>query len=329
MKEENVMKRICQWILAALLVFSISPKPVHAQITLADGNARSAFRDTSNLFFGGNTEYRVNLNTASGDPDLYINQINLTPGPSWDSNLTLYTPSTDPNPGAVNTFRYNATNGTSGVYNLGTAISGNTHWNFASAFRFGDVDPNVADGIYNTTLDIVGGADSSAMDTLASFDLTLQVIQKLDVDVTMTADPDTIGQGQGTTISMTVKNNITGADFISTSWYYSAFANANGDNLVPGNFVGNWFDQHIAPGDSRTDLHTNWKAAANQNGGDYFGNLGVIGGLYSGDFYLVNNNPQVKVSVIPAPSSALSLMMGVGLLAPVIIRRNRAARQSN
>ena len=68
---------------------------------------------------------------------------------------------------------------------------------------------------------------------------------------------------------------------------------------------------------------------SNQEEGDYFGNNGVVGGLYNGDFYFVGNDPRGKITVVPAPSSVISLILGAGLLAPVVIRRKRSARQSD
>lgn len=309
------MKFLRQCTMVALLATCGASALAQPQLSLSNGSERSAFRDTSNLAFGDGLEYRVGLRTFVADPAVYINEISLVPDANWDANINLQTPAT--------AFDYNGSS--TGTYTLGTPISGDNQWNFAGAFRSDAVNPSVANGIYTTTLNILGGADSSALSTLGSFGLTLQVAQKLDIGVTTAASPNIIGQGQATQISMTVTNNMTGLNFVSTTWYYSNFSNGV-DNLPGGVFNGDWFNKRIASGGSRTDSHSVWTAASNQAGGDYFGDIGVVGGLYDGDFYFVKNDPRVKVGVVPAPSSVISLLVGVGLLAPVIIRRKRMAK---
>lgn len=310
------MKFLRQWAAVALLATCGSSALAQLDIHLASGDSRSAFRDTSNIGFGDGLQYRVNLFNPAGDPDVYINEISLAPDANWNANINLQAPSTD--------FEYNFGGGT---YTMGTAISGANNWNFAGAFRNGAIDPSVADGIYTTTLNFLGGADSSATDTLASFGLTLQVAQKLDIGVTLAGSPDIIGQGQATQVSMTVTNNMTGLNFVSTTWFVSGYSNGT-DQLIFDNFTytPGWFNRTVAPGDSLTDEHSTWSAAANQVGGDYFGNNGVVGGLYNGDFYFVGNSPQSRIGVVPAPSSVLSLLVGAGLLAPIMIRRKRLAK---
>src|SRR5579864_2424945 len=47
-------------------------------------------QDTSNMWNGlATTGYGFNCTTSSTDPAYYINQINLVPSASWDSNLTF------------------------------------------------------------------------------------------------------------------------------------------------------------------------------------------------------------------------------------------------
>ena len=278
--------------------------------SLENGPNRSAFRDTSNMFIDFGSSWRVHMDTNAGDPDLYINNITMATGSGWDSNLDVMTP--------VGGFDYN---GNAGHYNFGDAISGENHWDFNGAFRnSGAIIAAVADGTYNFTLNVLGGANNSAMDTLASYDLGLTVLQKLDVNVSMSANPNVIAQGEATELSMTVTNNMTGAHFLSTTWFVSNFDDGNGHNLAFDNFVGNWFGQDIAPGASHSDIHSTWHADGAQVPGLYTGNNGVVGGLYDGDFYFLNTDNKAQVLVtVPEPAS----MAAIGLGALALLRRRR------
>lgn len=281
----------------------ISSLALAQSFSLNSGPNRSAFRDTSNIGFDFGSSWGVHLDTNSSDPDLYVNDINMVTGSGWDSNLDIMTP--------VGGFDYN---GGAGHYNFGTAISGEQHWDFNGAFRnSGAINAAVADGDYSFTLNILGGADNAATDTLASYDLGLTVLQKLDVDVSMAGNPSTIGQGQATELMMTVTNNMSGAHFLSTTWYVSAFEDGNGNLLEFDGFVGNWFGQSIAPGASHSDIHSDWHAKSDQALGLYTANSGVVGGLYDGDFYFLNTQNKAQVMVVPEPAS-LSVL-GLGLLA--------------
>ena len=272
-------------------------------------DTRSGFRDVSNTIVS-NINYKIALSTNTGDADTYLNAVNLdTSAGKWDSNINLTLPTTTVD-------YHNNSDGTNNTYTLGTAISGGTQWTFNAATHYGAIDNSVPDGIYTATLNLLGGATMDSTDTLGSFSISLQVAQKLDIDVSTTATPDTIAQGGKTQLSMTVKNNLTGLNFVSTTWYDSGVSNGT-SSLNRDSFDGDWFNKVFAPGDSRTDLHSTYSAALNQELGDYTTTNGVVGGLYNGDEYFVRSNVATKVTVIkgaatPAPSS--SIIMAFGLL---------------
>ncbi len=279
-------------------------------INLEVGDTRSAFRDVTNLSaFGSSNGYDTRLDIASTDAPLYINSFNLVTGAGFPAALDINTPTTS--------FDYHGAE--SGTYTLGTQISGDHTWYFNSAFRDGAVSAAVADGVYDFSVNILGGANSSATGTLASFGLHMEVIQKLDVTVAQFATPSVINPGEATQVSMTITNNITGHDFVSTSWYVAGFGDGNGNELTFDGFNGDWFDKHIAPGDSRTDGHSQFSAQAGDAAGTYTGFNGVIGGLYYGDFYFVSANQQATVQVVPEPASLCAL--GLGAIA--LLRRRR------
>lgn len=278
--------------------------------TLPEGDTRSGFRDLSNVMFG-NSAYKLRVETQAGDPDLYINGVTLTPSNDWDSLLDSTLPAVQYGTG----------------YNLGDPISGGSVLEWFPVVIGSAIDPGVPDGVYHTTMSILGGADANAQDLLASFGIAVEVAEKLDISVTAAASPSTIPQGGTTQVSMTVKNNMIGHDFVSTTWWLQGFVSGS-DQLGWSSFNGYWFNQTIAPGDSRTDLHSTWFASANQAPGTYLGTLGVVGGLYNGDWYYVSNDPQARITVrgapvtgVPEPSAWATVGLGLAVLAPILRRR--------
>jgi len=307
--------------LATLSLLSLTAASSLAQtFALSNGDSRSAFRDTSNLYFFDGANYQTDLSTVAGGSATYLNQITLDKSANWDSALDLAVPTTD--------FNYhNTVSGANGSYTLGTAIPADSHWNFEAASRRGDVDSLVPDGIYTANLNFLGGATSSAMTSLQSFTLTLQVTQKLDVDVSTSFSPGTIAQGETTQLSMTVKNNMTGLNFVSYSQYTSTGFTKGSDSLAFGEFNGDWHNKTVLPNESRTDLHTTWSAAADQSPGVYTGIDGLFGGLYLGDFYAIHTTTPTSITVVrgvvPAPSASLVLLIGAVPGIGFLLRRRR------
>ena len=270
-------------------------------------------RDKSNVIIDG-TNWRVNLQTAAGDPNLFINNMVITPGAGYNALIAMQT--------QVGNFDYRDNNlNANANYTFGTAIGGGQNWNFAGAFHNGNIDAAVADGVYDFTLGIMGGATNTANNTLASYGLHVDIIQKLDILTTMVANPGTIKEGgPGTEVSMTVKNNMTGRNFITSTWYVSTFGDGSGNALAFDGFSGNWFGQVIAPGGNHTDTHSLWHANLTTPIGTYTGSNGVVGGVDNNDFYFMKTDQQATVNVI-VPEPASFAVLGVGALA--LIRRRR------
>ena len=199
----------------------------------ANGADHSAFRDTSNIS-GAELNYRASLTTANDGIDRYLNSIVLNKDSNWDPNLTLEA--------AGSSFVYNDLNNgfQQGTYTLGTAIAPDSDWLFDAATRFGSVDSSVADGVYNATLEFYGGEDESATDLLSSFDIPLEVFEKLDLAVDVAASPDTLFAGETTQFTMTVMNNMTGKNFVSTTWFLSGMSDGS-NSLAWQTFDGDWF----------------------------------------------------------------------------------------
>jgi hypothetical protein len=284
--------------------------------TSSNGDTHSEMKDKSNVFIDG-TNWGVDLSTGAGDPNLFVNNMVITPGSGYDPLLNMQTQS-----GGFDYYNYNTQ--ANGHYNFGTAIGGGESWNFQGAFHTAEIDSAVANGIYDFSLGILGGTTNTATDVLANLSLHVDVIQKLDITTTFNANPDTIKEGgPGTEVSMTVTNNMTGRNFISSSWYVGGFGDGNGNYLAFDGFTGDWFDKTITPGGSRTDSHSLFHADLNTPIGTYTGFNGVIGGADSGDFFFMNTDKQAVVTVL-VPEPASFAVLGIGALA--LIRRRKAKK---
>lgn len=293
--------------ISLLAAFSLGQDVFNPNVTIL-----SALIDTSNLSLS-QTQYSVGYSHSGSDPDTYINNVLLTPGSSWDSDIDFF----------VNSSEFNYVDGTgSHVYTFGTAISGDVFWDINNVVSRSGPIMNVDAGIYDFTLDFIGGADSSASDTLASLSLQVEVFERLDLTVTGATSPDTIMAGQQSALSMTVRNDMATREFVATTWYVSGFF--SGSNSLP--FVGfdfsnnGWFDTHLAPGASRTNGHSFWTANAGTALGVYEGNNGVVGGLYNGDWHFAPMSPKPTITVI-VPEPATMAVLGIGAMA--LVRRRR------
>lgn len=307
----------------AAVALLLAAAAAHAAPSFSTGTPiQSAVIDTSNLG-GAATRFRVDLVHESADPDLYINSVNFLPGTGYDPNIGLELGLDAADPGNhPEGYQYNGGQ----YYVLGTAITGDSFFHFEEPVRhFGAVDPSVAPGIYNFNLTFRGGDSASADELLADLALQVEVIQKLDVDAVGFTNPDPIHAGQTTTVSLTLTNHMADRDFVSTTWYYgnNGMEMPDGSHLENGNFVGDWFDKHVAPGQSRTDDHTTWDATAATPLGTYTGDMGVSGGLYNGDDFSIPISPTVAVVAVPEPATVSLVALSPAVL---LVRRRRAGR---
>jgi hypothetical protein len=270
----------------------------------------SGVQDTSNLDSAG-TRYRGSLDADGTDGDLYINSVQFVPGAGYDPNIGLQLE-------AATALSHDDV-----TYTYGTPISGETHWTLDRIIdHYGAIDSSVAPGIYNFSAVFTGGSSSTATDTLATWNLQMEVFPKIDITLGGSSTPAVIGYGDTTTVQVTLTNNMADRSFITTTWYFGNNGMEQGPVGMQGNFVGNWFDQEILPGTSRTDDHTTWTAAPGSlPPGTYLGNLGIYGGLYNGDENSIAAlSPQPTVELIPEPAS-LSL---IGAALALTARRRRA-----
>jgi hypothetical protein len=257
----------------------------------------TVLQDGSNLR-GTYTAYSVGFST---DQDVYLNSFTLVPGAGYDSNISLSIPS--------QLYYY------SGTYTPGTLIPSGSNYTFYSMVYGSGLASLAATGIYNFSVEVTGGATPDATDVLADIPLQVEVFNKLDVTGTAVATPSTISPGQSTTVSMTVTNNMTDRNFVTTEWGYygSGMVDGLGDSLTNTSFDGNWFNTTIAPGTAETQDHTTWAATALTPNGTYNGDLFVEGGLYYGDEFDIGADPSVVVAPEPVGGAAAGLLAMVGL----------------
>lgn len=278
--------------------------------SLSNGNTRSGVLDSSTMEWT-ESKFGVRYQRESADESLFINQIDIVGGVSFNAALNLVT---DLNFGGWVGGSY-----TQNSYTLGTELTGDMDINFDGMVRRdGVVDSSVEVGFYNFTALIKGGSSSSALDTIGSIDFNLEVVPTITASLTGGASPGTIGWGETTHIDGTFTN--TGSRAIRTNtWYVSAFAK-DADYSDPDNFLelvdfeGNWFNQVLLPGQSRSDGHSAWKSKPVNDPGEYIGRNGVIGGLYEGDSHGWRMTGD-RVNVVPEPTSLIALAPGLLLIA--------------
>lgn len=277
----------------------------------ANRSILSGMKDLSSFGGWGENNYGFNVNNNQGS-DLYINAINFLPDVNYDPNIGLY------DSGYYNAWGFGGWTGN--FYTLGTAIPSGAYLNIDKALTLtGPVDPNVVNGIYDFSLEILGGNDALASDVLATIPYQIRIADGIQVSLTASASPATIMPGQTTTISTTIHNDDLVETFVTTTWYISSVSNGV-DNLQNGQFVGNWWNQSVAAGDTLTDDHSTWDATNATSNGNYVANLGIIGGLYAGDWYLLPVSPDPLVEVVPEPASLSLLLIGS---AAMLVRRRQ------
>lgn len=298
--------------LCGLIVVGLSGSALATDsVFLASGDIRSAVKSMTGMSFSS-SGYSVGLQHSSSDPDLYINNVLYIGGSGWNPNIDLQ----------VNTDFYGTTNGNWGqnTYTLGTPIQDDVDWYFGGLIqRSGEINPAVPPGMYHFNIIVFGGNSSSSLNVLANLPAILEVVPSLPAVTTASTSPSSIGIFEKTDASVTFQN-IGTRSLLTTTWYVSGFGLGQpyapqDDQLILTDFLGNWFSQTIAPGASRTDFHSRWAAASTNTPGTYFGNIGIIGGLYEGDWHSWRATPDVSVQVkATRASGVISLGDFVGSL---------------
>jgi len=276
----------------------------------ADTATLSALHDTSNLY-GSQSTYNAHGFHSGGDGDLYINDMQIVGGAGWDANIGM---------SASSVFRsWDSTANNWVNHNLGDVITGDTDLDFGGiAQRSGAVDPAVSLGMYDFSVQILGGSTANSMDLVDQLNLHIEVAERLDFTTHATFSPDPLAQGGAGTVSVNLQNDMANRNLKTTTWWISGFGDGATHYLGFSGFAGDWFNYDLAPGGSVTDLHSNWNAASDQALGTYTSNTGVIGGLYQGDWHWMAANTSVRVVATPEP--ATFAVLGLGVLA---LRRRR------
>lgn len=267
-----------------------------------DADHLSAYQDTSNMLMS-NTNYKVSF-THSGDDIVYIDDLEFI-GDTADLNKASGSLGYQEGPDYK-------------TYNFGDAATGDFTWSFEQlAYHYGS---SMADlGLHEFSINIWGRTDDgtgvSDPTILQTFSFAYDVAGKLDITVTGSLSNPVIHAGQTTGLDMTVLNNMD-RDFVATTWFTSSVNNGSGSELQ-GEFDWSytWFNRNIASGESLTGGHSFWKADSTNPDGVYTGNLGVVGGLYNGDFHFVAMTPAPQITVQSVPGPASFLPMAIGLLA--------------
>jgi hypothetical protein len=262
-----------------------------------DFNILSAMKNTANLSTSF-TSYDTKVTLDGTEGTVYINSTNVIGGAGWNSNINM-----------------------SGAFDsvLGTALSGAQTFNLSTANRSGAVDSSVANGIYNFSVDVLGGTTATSTNILATLNLQLEVFQGLSFNVSSVSTPGTIGPGQTSTVGATLTNTMANRNLHTTTWYTSTGNFELNGEILNGTFVGDWFNKDIVPGSSYTSDHTQYTASATQMPGVYAGNVGFFAGLYEGDDHWIRINPDPTITVVPEPMTIAVLGLGISGL----MRRNR------
>ena len=291
--KENRVKRISIGLLALGAMLSAS-----AQQFYSGPSILSALRNTDNLQYSW-TKYQASFSHVESDPDTYINAVRLVPGSNWNNQINFDIPNT-----------------TLGNYTLGTPIVGDygNNWEFAS--RSGAMYPGVPEGLYDFAIEVVGGTGATADGVLHRMDLTLEVVQSLNVLATGSIAPTVIGQTGSADVRMTVKN-ANDRSVSSTAWFRtyageqdSVFRHMGSEFL----YDGGWSGVSLSPGEETTRNHSRITSLATTPAGTYRFTGGWVGGYYPGDQHWLAMNPPPTVTVVPEPASLATLALGLGFL---------------
>ncbi len=304
LEAERKLMKVHRFLLLALTGVFFAPL-AFADNTIFQGfDTKSALKDTSNLF-SSSTQFGGTLFRTDGDPDLYLNEVNVTLGSGWDPALDLTTDFASFNFG----------------YTLGNLIPLNTFFDFTFAGRFGSVDAAVAVGTYSFDVALIGGETSTSTNVLHNFTYNLEVVAGFNPGLTASASPSVVGAvGDQSTVSMTVQNN-TGRTLVTNGLFANGGSGSAYDNMdFQFNFAGSpWLGGlELNAGESFTGAHSFYTVRASTTPGIYDARGGIYGGYYQGDEHWLqsSNNPNIEVVPEPATLAALGL-------AAVALRRRR------
>lgn len=305
LEAERKLMKVHRFLLLALTGVFFAPL-AFADNTIFQGfDTKSALVDTSNLF-SSSTTYAGSIFRQNGDPDLFLNEVNVTLGSGWDSALDLNTDFTSLN----------------FAYTLGTLIPLNTFIEFNFAQRSGSVDAAVAPGSYSFDVALVGGETNTSTSLLHTFTYTLEVVSAFNVGLTASASPNVVGAvGDQSTVSMTVQNN-TGRTLVTNGLFANGGSGSAYDNMdFQFNFAGNpWLGGlSLNAGDSFTGAHSFYTVRASTVPGVYDARGGVYGGYYLGDEHFVSSSNNPNIEVVPEPATLAAL----GIVAVALRRRRK------
>lgn len=251
--------------------------------------------------------YSATASRDFGEDPAYINDVQFDFGSGWHPSLSL------------NTDFQALTSG----YTYGTEIGEGTTVSLNLAGLFSTVSASVPVGMYQFTASIIGGETDSSTDILAEYDYVLDVRETIDADLNSSISSNSVNIGETTTVSATLTNS--GPEqIVSTLWFLYVGVPAGGDHPNPVDhmnfgFAGNWFNQAIDPGQSRTDLHSTFTPTALTPQGMYRVYGGIYYGYHEGDRYFANFDPGPEFEVVPEPAT----LVGLGTLVLAGLRRRK------